>query len=424
VVGVTALYSTTGGLRAVVATDIVQLGVALLATLIYAWAAVGAVGGLAALPARLTELYGAARTGALLALVPSRAAEAGGWVIALIAVQWIAQMNADGTGYLAQRTMACRSDRDARRAAVVFVVTQVLVRSLLWMAIGLALLCLYPAAGDAAAREATFVAGVADRLPTGARGLMLVGLLAALASTVDTHLNWGASYFTNDLYRRIWCERWRRREASPRRQVWVARLGNLVVLAGALAILPLLGSIQQAWKLSLLWGAGMGVPLVLRWIWWRMTAAGELAALAVSVLAAPLVLRFIDGDGPRLFVVAGVATLAAVVAALLGGTAPAEAVVAFYRKVRPPGFWGPVARRVGEAPARARRRLGVALVATGCGALAVSLLVAAATWLFGSPAPAWFPLPRAWALTVAGLAGGAFWLARRAAGQIEDRFET
>ena len=31
-------------------------------------------------------------------------------------------MNADGTGYLAQRSMACRSDRDASQAALVFTV--------------------------------------------------------------------------------------------------------------------------------------------------------------------------------------------------------------------------------------------------------------------------------------------------------------
>nr|WP_276604306.1 hypothetical protein [Nannocystis pusilla] len=40
----------------------------------------------------------------------------------------------------------------------------------------------------------------------GARGLMLVAMLAALASTIDTHLNWGASYWSHDIYGRLWCE--------------------------------------------------------------------------------------------------------------------------------------------------------------------------------------------------------------------------
>ena len=56
--------------------------------------------------------------------------------VTVIALQWFFQMNSDGTGYLAQRTMACRNHRQARIAAVVFTVVQIVVRSLLWLAIG------------------------------------------------------------------------------------------------------------------------------------------------------------------------------------------------------------------------------------------------------------------------------------------------
>ena len=193
VLAITAFYSTTGGLRAVVQTDVLQIVVALVATAFYAVVVVAAAGGLDGLPARLETLYGAEWTRQTLSFTPDLARDAGTVAIATIALQWFAQMNADGTGYLAQRTMACRDDREARRAALVFVVVQVLVRSLIWLPIGLALLVLYPADGalDAAAREGTFVTGIADHLPAGVRGLMLAGLLAALASTLDTHLNWG-----------------------------------------------------------------------------------------------------------------------------------------------------------------------------------------------------------------------------------------
>ena len=40
-------------------------------------------------------------------------------------------------------------------------------------------------------------------LPTGFLGLMLASLIAAFMSTVDTHINFGASYMVNDLYRRF-----------------------------------------------------------------------------------------------------------------------------------------------------------------------------------------------------------------------------
>ena len=113
---------------------------------------------------------------------------------------------------------------------------------------------------------------------------MLAAMLAALASTIDTHLNWGASYWTNDLYHRFYCEAWRGRVPSQASLVWVARVASLLILLLALAIMTQLGSIRTAWQVSLLLGGGMGVLLVLRWFWWRITAWGEIAAVAAAVL--------------------------------------------------------------------------------------------------------------------------------------------
>jgi Na+/proline symporter len=323
VVSVTALYSTTGGLRAVVATDVVQFAIAMLASLLYAVVVVRLVGGLEALAPRLAELYGGEWARATLDFTPAHAREAGWVVLGTIAIQWIAQMNADGTGYLAQRAMACRSDRDARQAALVFVGAQVFLRSLAWIPIGLALLVLVPMeperadAAFTAARERTFVEGIALYLPSGLRGLMLTGLLAALASTLDSHLNWGASYWTNDLYGHLVCRTWRGREPSGRELVWVARASNLWILALAIAILSRLTSIESAWKASLLLGAGMGGPLLLRWLWWRVTAAAELCAIVASSALAPVLLWGVEDEGARMLVIALASTGVAVCASLL-----------------------------------------------------------------------------------------------------------
>jgi Na+/proline symporter len=401
IVGVTTLYSTTGGLRAVVNTDLVQFAIAMVATLVYAGVVARQAGGLFAIPARLRELYGPADVDRLLALTPGHA-EAGLVVIGTIAIQWLAQMNADGTGYLAQRTMACRSDRDARQAAVVFVVAQVLLRTLLWVPIGLGLLILVPAAGlfdpsQATAREATFVTGIRVWLPAGALGLMLTGMLAALASTIDSHLNWGASYCTNDLYRRVVCEGWLRRPPTGRELVWVARSSNLLILGIAVAILTQLDSIQAAWTTSLLLGAGMGLPLVLRWLWWRVTAWAELLALLASSLAAPLLLHFVEVEGLRLLLMATLSGGVLAAVSVLGPPEPEQKLREFYRQVRPPGFWGPVALREGVDPGASLRLLGRGLALTVGGAAAVfCTLVAVLTWMFDAPAPSWSPGRTAW----------------------------
>ncbi|MGE0474473.1 MAG: sodium transporter, partial [Nitrospirales bacterium] len=234
IVGVTLFYSTTGGLRSVVDTDLVQLGIGLVASIAFAWVVVDQVGGLSELSHRIRTQFsstsGYGLTGnEILAFTPFDAKGVTLLVLVVFGFQWLLQMNADGTGYLAQRSMACRSDHDARIAAVVFTVVQVLLRSLIWLPLALGLLVVFPPTGEwgtpqfIAAREWTFVRGIDELLPAGVKGLMLVGMLAALASTVDTHLNWGASYWTNDLYRRFFCEGWLKRSPSDRALVWVAR---------------------------------------------------------------------------------------------------------------------------------------------------------------------------------------------------------
>lgn len=420
IVSVTTLYSATGGLRAVVATDVVQFGVAMIATAGYAIVLVNEVGGLSALPSRLAQSRGSTWTSATLAFDPLGARDVGLVMLAVVGVQWIAQMNADGTGYLAQRTMACRSDRDARQAALVFVGAQILLRSLLWIPIALALLVVYPDAGSLAAREATWVRGIVELLPVGLRGLMVVGMLAALASTIDTHLNWGASYFTRDLYDRLLCRGLLRREPGGRELVWVARASNFVILALALVVLGGIDSVQSAWHVTLLLGAGMGVPLVLRWLWWRMSAAAELAAIGTSLGLAPILLYCVDDEGVRLLVLAASASAVSIAVARVGTWEPDDVAIEFYRRVRPPGMWGPVARACGEEPAvaRARLRRGLWAMTTTAAALFFALVGLGTWWFHGTPPPG---ISRAlWVGLLLGGAAGLALASRRALARLDQ----
>ncbi|NQZ96377.1 MAG: Na+:solute symporter [Myxococcales bacterium] len=420
-VAVTLAYSTTGGLRGVVRTDIAQLGLMFVGTAAYSWVVVDAAGGMSALLETIRGTYAdAGATGItasqMLAFTPSHARDATFAVLAVYGLQWLVQMNADGTGYLAQRSMACRSDADAKLAAVVFTGLQVVLRSLLWLPIGLGLIVLFPpdAGLDTAAlqadREVTFVRGMAELLPSGVLGIMLTGMLAALASTIDTHLNWGASYWTNDLYARFYCRAWRGREASPRSLVWVARASNLIVLAIALAIMTQLSSIQAAWQASLLLGAGMGVLLVLRWFWWRINAWGELAAIGASMLLAPILLVSVPSDleALRLLLMALGSTCAGVAASLLTAPEDDATLDAFYERAHPPGFWHPVARRCGRDPARDLKRLGGGLLATALASLSMfSLLTGLGSWLVESPAPVWWVAsPGVWIAMLVGVGFG------------------
>ena len=362
ILGFTALYSTTGGLRSVVVTDLMQFVLAMIGTLIYAFIIVDHVGGLAAMVEKISAIYGSETAGKLLSFGPPGGEMLMPFLI-IISIQWFFQMNSDGTGYLAQRTMACATDKDARIAAMVFTWMQVLVRSLIWLVIGVGLLVIYPftpetASGDhfVAARELLFVTGIDDLLPIGIRGLMLTGLLAALASTIDTHLNWGASYWSNDVYNRLICNHWLKREPKNRELVLVARLSSVIILIIAIIIMANLGSIQTTWFISLLFGAGMGSVLVMRWLWERINLHSELAAMAISLVLAPILLVATnvgwigDEEWIRLSLMALFSTVAAVTVTYFTPHTDEKVLKAFYKRVNPVGFWRNTATLVDGDP--------------------------------------------------------------------------
>ena len=343
ILGFTALYSTTGGLRSVVVTDLMQFVLGMVGTLVYAFIIVDHVGGLGTMAEKVATIYGSGTADKLLSFGPPGGEMLMPFLI-IIGIQWFFQMNSDGTGYLAQRTMACATDKDARIAALVFTWMQVLVRSLIWLVIGVGLLVIYPftpeaASGDqfVAARELLFVTGIDDLLPIGIRGLMLTGLLAALASTIDTHLNWGASYWSNDVYNRLICNHWLKREPKNRELVLVARLSSVIILIIALIIMANLGSIQTTWFISLLFGAGIGSVLVMRWLWERINLHSELAAMAISLVLAPILLVATnagwirDEEWIRLSLMALFSTVAAVTVTYFTPRTDVKVLKAFYK---------------------------------------------------------------------------------------------
>lgn len=350
----TTLYSTTGGLRSVVDTDVVQFSVAMLGTAAYAGFIMYKSGGIGNAVDQIYAHYGNNRASELLSFSPT----SGDLLmpfLTVIALQWFFQMNSDGTGYLAQRLMGCSSDRQGSIAALVFTWVQILIRSLIWLVIGVGILAIYPyAAGEindpgfTAGREMLFVSGIKELLPVGITGLILTGLLGALASTLDTHLNWGASYWSNDVYQALICQKMLKREPSSRELVWVARLSNLIILSISIVIMFNLNSIQEAWSLSLLFGAGMGAVLFLRWIWERINLFSEIASMITSLIAAPLLLIFVQEEWLQLLLMALLSTSAAILITFVTPATDPKVLDAFYKRVHPQGFWLKTAQRVGD----------------------------------------------------------------------------
>lgn len=351
----TTLYSTTGGLRSVVATDIVQFGFAMVGTLFFAGYILYHAGGFKQIVYKIESLYGSEKSAEMLSFSPG-IGEALLPFLMIIGLQWLFQMNSDGTGYLAQRMIACRTEKDAKIAALTFTWVQILLRSLIWLVIAVGLLVIYPfelsdigTDGFTASRELTFVKGINDLLPIGIKGIMLTGLLGALASTIDTHLNWGASYWSNDIYGDLISKKLRKREAKSSELVWVARFSNILILFIALIIMFNLGSIQQAWFISLLFGAGTGSVLVLRWLWEKVNLYSEIAAIGISLLIAPILLIFVDEEWLKLLLMSGISTTVVIIVSYLTPPTDDQKLNEFYLKIKPQGFWKNTAARIGHS---------------------------------------------------------------------------
>ncbi|NHZ85062.1 MAG: sodium transporter, partial [Planctomycetia bacterium] len=378
--------------------------------------AVSKAGGLNGMIDQLTVLYGNVRANEMLSFAPT-GGEALMPFLTIIGLQWFFQMNSDGTGYLAQRTMACHTDSGARQAGFIFTVAQILVRSLFWLPIGIALLVIYPfdpatASGETfvASREILFATGIKDLLPPGIRGLMMTGLLAALASTIDTHLTWGASYWSNDIYKRILNEAWLKRKPSSKELIIVARLSNLLILAIALTIMVNLGSIQTAWYISLLFGAGMGSVLVLRWLWERINLYSEVAAIVASLIFAPIILFTVDQEWLRLLFMSVSSTAAVIIVTLITPETDHSILNRFFKRVNPPGLWRKTAIRLGinaQHPGKTFRE-GAYLVLTTATTIYL-LLVGIGKLLLSDPLDS--PLT-AWILIILGLLSVRLWWKR------------
>jgi len=372
IVAFTGLYSMTGGLRAVIATDTVQFSLAIVGTLFYAVVVAVKSGGLGNVVDRLVELYGAGEAGRILSWSPTTG-EALLPFLVIVSLQWLFERNSDGTGYFAQRMMACRTDGDARTAAMVFTWLQIFLRSLIWLIIGVGLLIIYPYAKGAATgeeftagRELLFATGIKDLLPPGVKGLVLTGMLAALASTIDTHLTWGAGYWTNDLYLRIVNRAWLKREPPKRELVFIARLSNVLLLFIALAVMVNLGSIQTAWYISLLFGAGTGGVLLMRWLWERTNLYSEMTAIVISLILAPIILFTVEEEWLRLLLMSSISTLVVFAVTLATRPTDPEILGRFFERTRPPGFWKATKRKLGlvtTAPVSSLKR-GLYLAAT------------------------------------------------------------
>ena len=343
---VTGTYASVTGLRGVVVADFIQfvtaiVGASALAYFVLRTPEVGGIPGLIdALPPSTFRIFPVVSTGNE-ADVPVALTLPLSAFVAYLGVQWWASwypgQEPGGGGYVAQRMMATRGERDALLATLWFTVAHYCVRPWPWILVALASLVLYPGLSDP---ESGYVMAIRDHLPIGWRGFVIGSFFAAYMSTVSTQLNWGTSYLVNDGYKRFV-----RPNASDGHLVAVARVATLLIMTLSAGVTFALDSIRQAWEFMLESGAGIGLVLIMRWYWWRVTAVSEIVAIIASAVGFLWIRFFTDLQFPQsLLYLVPWTTICWLVATFITPPEPMDRLASFYRRVTPAGpGWRPVA---------------------------------------------------------------------------------
>lgn len=361
---ITVIYSSLGGLRGVLYTDLFQFTMAM----------VGAVGA-AIVSLRHPDVGGLANLLShpevrdKLAILPDfLAKDQRQMLIAVflmpIMVQWWSVWypgsEPGGGSYIAQRMLAAKDENHALGSAFFFNAAHYALRPWPWIIVALCSMVVFPnldALREAFPHAAAIVnddlgyPAMLTFLPAGLMGLVVASLIAAYMSTISTHLNWGASYLIHDFYRRFV-----RPNSSEYELVQVGRVVTvlLMVMAGALALA--MESALDNFNIMLMVGAGTGLIFILRWFWWRINAASEIAAMVISFLVA-VYFRFFHvrtglppvEDWLQLLLTIGITTAGWLAVTYMTRPVDQDTLLNFCRQIRPGGpGWARITALLGK----------------------------------------------------------------------------
>jgi SSS family solute:Na+ symporter len=351
---IVVIYSSLGGIKGVIWADFFQFGIAMTGALYAAYVVLQEpeIGGLQNLMShpmvqpKLNLIPDISDTSLLLSLF-----------IIPIAVQWWAVWypgsEPGGGGYIAQRMLAAKDEQNAVGASLLFNIAHYSVRPWPWIIVALASVILYP---DLASIQAEFpnikaqylgndiaYPAMLTKLGPGWLGLVVASLIAAIMSTLSTHLNWGASYIVSDFYKRFV-----KPDASEAHLVSMGRYATagLMILSAIMAT-TILENATQAFDILLLSGAGSGAIYLLRWFWWRINAWTEITAMISATLVAFVLVLFVpneavatqllDGASVKLLLAVSITTVVWVVVTYATRPESMQVLITFYEKVHPGG---------------------------------------------------------------------------------------
>ena len=241
---------------------------------------------------------------------------------------------AGGTGnYMLQRYFAARDDREAGLLSLFWT----FLLSFRWIFIG-AIAVIGISLGSAVTDPERVLPLVVETLPTGIKGFLVAGLMAAGMSTFDSTVNAGAAYWVKDVY-----QMYINKEASPRRLMFQSYLASILIVVMGLGLMLVFKNINSIWGwITMSISSGMLIPLLLRWYWSRMNGYGFSLGFVGGMLSA-VIYKIVAPVGTTEYAMFIVSVLSSLILSVVGTylTTPTEEKVLaeFYRVTRPFGAW-------------------------------------------------------------------------------------
>ena len=226
VVVATGVYTVFGGLRAVLYTDLLQAFVLIGGAVTVTVLGLDAIGGWNAMIEGAGEAH--------LSIWKPLSDPAFPWTGIILGAPILGIWYWCTDQFIVQRVLAAESETQARRGAL-FAAFLKLLPLFIFVVPGIvAYILVQQGRLTLSTPDQALPALVAALLPSGWRGIVVAGLLAALMSSLSSVFNSCSTLITWDVYRKL------RPNASERRLVWVGRISTAVLVVLGLLWIPLM----------------------------------------------------------------------------------------------------------------------------------------------------------------------------------------
>lgn len=380
--GLVLAYVIISGLFGAAYADVIQMGIFLVGNTILIFTAMSAAGGIGGMWTKI----GSQMDHNTFAAYTSPVIPSGNFgILAVVSFAILGLFYAispsGGEGYTAQLFMAAKSEFHAQTGQLFNAIMTLIVRMIPFIFLGLLARALLPGLKDPDIAWGMLVSKYSFM---GLTGLLVAAELAAFMSTMDTQTNWGASYIVNDLCRPYM------RNQPDRTFVRLGRLSTALIMVIAIFIalqvqdmikfFCFVNGVAIAFMLPVAW---------LRFFWWRFNIYGELIALFVGLPLSSIIwwVKYkdvsLDAMPQGVFLLFSLGWVVILTTTLLTKPEPMEKLIQFYKRCRPPGFWGPVIKAAGLDIGRQRSDTIRDIIDCVLGAAACISSVVVMTSLFG-----------------------------------------